>query len=794
MFYAHFVLSKKGPLARIWLAAHWDKKLTKAHVFETNIDSSVEAIMKPKVKLALRTSGHLLLGVVRIYSRKAKYLLADCNEAFVKIKMAFRPGVVDLPEENREAAVAAITLQENFHDFDTALEDLNDIDVQAQFAVCQSRPEEITMKEDLTSVAFIGDDGFGESEDDFGGPFDEDVIYIYGDCDEKITFDDIIAFAYDVIKNCDKNSFSQNMLPLDSSGQYDSNADFSEELICTRTKLSQDLQCSCTKLDQESACIKSTQPQIYKLDSGLCMENDEDSNLSSDDWYESDEGVCDLEHTSSCGDPVDSGCGSNRGDVGFDERELLRDAQFQESLYKSPHPDMSSVHQNVSDGGKDSTMLAESSREANMDVDLEPPIMDDTFGGPVGLMGETFMEDNDLFQDEPVAASAGSHADRAEGTSGNQVEVPKLPHQSVGEADSVLPPQPAAGASGEQTTLISNEEEAFALEPLDTTNIPGIEKKGKRKRKLVVDEQKGIQSETMKLQLSDTSDIVTTLDLAPPTKKLMLWKETGGVEKLFVLAGKNIISKVASKLFNRNLITKTMTDAEEEDERFLELEAPEVTREEERTTRIVERTQTRDEISTIFEEPSTLEISTRSTRSRRSEAPTLRPAPEPVEKRTEQSAAEDMFGDTTLQDVPLVDLPPEPSLVTQQYDDPPSIAPFSVPPHSVGPPSIAPLSVAPVFNEEVEGEGEEQMPEDAEQEEKRWTKRTQLMQHQLESAFHHRDVLSFKEMSRQLNRKQVTSKFYTLLVLKKHQAVDVEQTESFGDILIRRGPQFGLVS
>ena len=40
---------QKGPLARIWLAAHWDKKLTKAHVFETNIDSSVEAIMKPKV-------------------------------------------------------------------------------------------------------------------------------------------------------------------------------------------------------------------------------------------------------------------------------------------------------------------------------------------------------------------------------------------------------------------------------------------------------------------------------------------------------------------------------------------------------------------------------------------------------------------------------------------------------------------------------------------------------------------------------------------------------------------------
>ena len=49
MFYAHFVLSKRGPLAKIWLAAHWDKKLTKAHVFECNLESSVESIISPKV-------------------------------------------------------------------------------------------------------------------------------------------------------------------------------------------------------------------------------------------------------------------------------------------------------------------------------------------------------------------------------------------------------------------------------------------------------------------------------------------------------------------------------------------------------------------------------------------------------------------------------------------------------------------------------------------------------------------------------------------------------------------------
>ena len=37
--------------------------------------------------MALRISGQLLLGVCRIYSRKAKYLLDDCNEALMKIKL-----------------------------------------------------------------------------------------------------------------------------------------------------------------------------------------------------------------------------------------------------------------------------------------------------------------------------------------------------------------------------------------------------------------------------------------------------------------------------------------------------------------------------------------------------------------------------------------------------------------------------------------------------------------------------------------------------------------------------------
>lgn len=37
----------------------------------------------------------------------------------------------------------------------------SDIDVHAQFSVNQSRPEEITMREDLGNIMLVGDDGFG---------------------------------------------------------------------------------------------------------------------------------------------------------------------------------------------------------------------------------------------------------------------------------------------------------------------------------------------------------------------------------------------------------------------------------------------------------------------------------------------------------------------------------------------------------------------------------------------------------------------------------------------------------
>ena len=45
-----------------------------------------DSIINPEAPLALRLSGQLLLGVVKVHSKKVGYLFQDCNDALVKIK------------------------------------------------------------------------------------------------------------------------------------------------------------------------------------------------------------------------------------------------------------------------------------------------------------------------------------------------------------------------------------------------------------------------------------------------------------------------------------------------------------------------------------------------------------------------------------------------------------------------------------------------------------------------------------------------------------------------------------
>lgn len=50
---------------------------------------AADSIINPEAPLALRLSGQLLLGVVKVYSKKVGYLFQDCNDALVKVKQVY---------------------------------------------------------------------------------------------------------------------------------------------------------------------------------------------------------------------------------------------------------------------------------------------------------------------------------------------------------------------------------------------------------------------------------------------------------------------------------------------------------------------------------------------------------------------------------------------------------------------------------------------------------------------------------------------------------------------------------
>ncbi|XP_052039836.1 double-strand-break repair protein rad21-like protein 1 isoform X2 [Apodemus sylvaticus] len=365
MFYTQVLMSKRGPLAKIWLAAHWEKKLTKAHVFECNLEITIQKIISPKVKIALRTSGHLLLGVVRIYNRKAKYLLADCSEAFLKMKMTFRPGLVDLPKENFEAAYNTITLPEEFHDFD--IYNINDIDISEPLAQNQSRPEEITLREECSNDLLFQAESFGDEPE--------------------------------LLR---RHSFFDDNILMNSSG-----------------------------LVVEHSSGSLTEEKSLFFDNG--------------DGF-GDEGAA--------GEMIDN--------LLQDENTFLED-----------------------------TCL-------NKEVSLPPEL-------PSSIMVEPGNSDDQYISDD----------------------------EKINEI-----------------TLVSNEEEeGFTLDPIDGLDI--VDRRKRKKRRLLVDPVKEISSKTMHKQLTSFMDTLMVLDLAPPTQRLMMWKKRGGVDTLLSTATQDLINDELKMLFTK---------------------------------------------------------------------------------------------------------------------------------------------------------------------------------------------------------------------------------------------------
>ncbi|KAF4070524.1 hypothetical protein AMELA_G00286320 [Ameiurus melas] len=536
--------SKRGPLARIWLAAHWEKKITKAHVFECNLEATVEDIISPQIKIGLRTSGHLLLGVVRIYSKKAKYLLADCNDAVVKIRVAFRPGQLDLPEEGMEAMVKAITLPEDFNDFESQLPDLNTIDVVDHFSLNQGRTEEITMKENFGS-SFLTMDDLGDETQSHQGLFDTSFqsLGANGDGfgDEGMAFD-----LVDLIANANENAF-----------------------------------------------------------------------------------------------------------------------------------------------------LTDSYGESSTEVPATPP---------------------------PTAINTTA------------------PEPSTATSEA-LPDTPTLN----ETTLLENAEEGFALEPV-AVRFSSERRKGSRKRKLVVDQSKELSNETIKAQLADYSDLLTALDLAPPTRQLMDWKENGGVDYLFSHFCTPVMDNDLQKLFPRDVLPGEKGPNRKLGDDRDPKEMREQAREAESESTAVH----------MMEEMSLLQETVE--QSRAAEA---------------SSFIEPSF---------IHAEPPESIKSRLQVSHPEPLSEESMLVHPSETDSEAPLTHTQTQHSSLDSQNGE---------EKRMTSRAQNLLQAIRKQNSSPDAtFSLHEMCENCSRSNAAATFFCLLVLKKLQAIGLQQSAPYSDIIITPGPRF----
>ncbi|XP_045551205.1 double-strand-break repair protein rad21 homolog isoform X1 [Salmo salar] len=555
MFYTQLFTSKRGPLAKIWLAAHWERKITRTHVFECNLESTIKHIISPQTNIGLRTFGHLLLGVVRIYFRKAKYLLADCNDAVVKIKVAFRPGQTDMPVEGLEATLKAITLMEDFTDFDTQLPDTNAIGVVDHFSLNQCRTEDITLKEDFGNSFLTFDDFGDETQSHQGGMLDVSFLSLaqhgdaFGDEDKGIDILDFMASS-------SENAFLTDLFPAEP---------------------------------------QNVMPEIAPT-----------------------------------------------------------------NINQEGRPD-----------------------------------------SPTSVPME---------EDRPV----------------------------LNETTPVL----------NETTLLVNEEEGFALEPVAVT--PTLKrKKGKRRRRLVVDQAKELSNQAVREQLTDYSDLTAPLDLAPPTHQLMQWKESGGVDRLFSHLCAPVIHPHLQQLYSSDVFRGETDRVGNEDDR-----------EEMRQ----ERHEVESDVSDLPSELSVLHETMDPERMGHNVELT------PLHHHGTDNPPEDVWDevhDESRFEVSHPELPSEDSMHV----------------HPSGMERETPSNVTRNTQSMVDSQDDF--------EERRMTSRAQKLLNALKiQSSRSNTMFSLQTLCERNSRSQTSATFFCLLVLKKQQALDLHQSEPYADIIATPGLRF----
>merc|ERR1719245_683922 len=99
----------------------------------------------------------------------------------------------------------------------------------------------------------------------------------------------------------------------------------------------------------------------------------------------------------------------------------------------------------------------------------------------------------------------------------------------------------------------------------------------------------------------------------------------------------------------------------------------------------------------------------------------------------------------------------------------------------------------PMSNANIQAAEEEQMQDGEtieEFEDRVLNKRAGHLNHLLQAKLQDSMSLHFSEFTRRNIRKQAAQKFYSMLVLQKVTAVNIDQADAFGPIMITKGPNF----
>ena len=313
----------------------------------------------------------------------------------------------------------------------------------------------------------------------------------------------------------------------------------------------------------------------------------------------------------------------------------------------------------------------------------------------------------------------------------------------------------------------------------------------KRKKKLIIDEIKEIDSATMKTQLNDTSAIVSTLELAPPTRKLMQLKESGSIDKLLMNTSRPLNCLGLQKLYTNNMVTRKIVE-----------KPTDVTKDE--TSRL--------QNNIIDENTSMLSVQERQRDNNNTETDKLPLADSLVDNDITKHSNLMQMNDITIEgnniDTTLVTKPTdEPSLVLEnpnisvkETDDLDIVRPpleLTPPQHkqtksrdtttNTGHRKSGVTNVTTFNTDMLIDELNNETDVDSN---KILNKRAKTMISLLNKSLSRHANIGFFELTKRNGRKQVAQKFYSLLILKKYDAIDVTQCDSFGDIIITKSNKF----